>query len=183
MSFPFMVAPGQLAKQPAALDEKIWANADRTTSGWKTQSGGTSNIYQSVDSDSDSDYVELISWILDDARTVAFRLESPSDDPSGTQTVQIKVNAKYLENFEVLPNAPKLTIKFDEGGTQRAVSSPLTLTKNPAEYSLFLTEAQINSVGSWANVEVEMLFDNSANTGPDEEAKFRCHRCRVIFSP
>jgi len=179
MAFPYLVV-GAIG---VPVTDTIWANGDRTTSQWEDEGGATTNLWQSVDSESDTDYVTLQIVILDDTRTLGFNMETPNGDPIGSQTVEVQVRARYLEPGVSLSNAPELTIRFDENNTQRATGSATALTTAFADYSLFLNQTQINSVTDWADVEVDMLFDNTMNTGLDEEANFEVSECRVIFSP
>lgn len=176
-----VLAPILGAGQP--IDETIWADGDRTTSQWEDEGGATTNLWQSVDSESDTDYVTLQIVILNDTRTLAFNMETPSGEPIGSQTVEVQVRARYLEPTLSLPTAPEITLRLDESTTERATGSATSLTTSFADYSLFLDTAEINSVTDWADVEVEMLFDNTMNTGVDEEANFEVSECRVIFSP
>ena len=170
------------------LDETIWASADRTVSNWRGQPGNDTTLLfeyvDDVDGISDTTYVNLDAFILNSSRTLAFYMTAPTGDPSPTQNVNLQVRCLYEDNgFQPLPTAPELTIRLDESGTQRAQGSATSLTQSFADYSLFLSAAQINSVGNWDNVEVEMFFDNTMNTDPDEEAQFKCSECRIIFSP
>lgn len=179
MAFPYLVV-GAIG---VPVTDTIWANGDRTTSQWEDEGGATTNLWQSVDSESDTDYVTLQIIILNDTRTLAFNMETPSGEPIGSQTVEVQVRARYLEPGVSLPTAPEITIDLDESTTLRAAGSATSLTTAFADYSLFLNQTQINSVTDWADVEVEMLFDNTMNTGVDEEANFEVSECRVIFSP
>jgi len=176
--FPYHGHPGG-----APLNETIWADFDKTTAGWEDETSATTNLHDSVNTENDLTYVILSSWILDTTARIVFGLDDPSGTPQSSQNVEVFVRAKYLENFEVLPNAPTMTIRFDENGTQRAASSALSLTKSAADYSFFLNSSQISSVTNWNNSEMDILFDNSANTGLDEEAKFQIYEVRTIFTP
>lgn len=182
MSHPIQHIGGGGAITPI-LSETVWVDADHTVSGWEDETTATTDLYQSANADNDSTWVQLVSWILDTTARIVFRFASPSATPSSVgQDAEIRIKAEYLENFETLPSAPTMTIRFDEGGTQLAASSALSLTTTLAEYSLILSQAEINSVTDWTDIEVDLLFDNTANTGADEEAKFRISRARIIFS-
>ena len=181
--FPLAGVLAPILGSGQSLDETIWADFDTTTAGWEDEVGNTTNLHDSVNSENDSLYVILSSWILNTTERIVFGLEDPSGEPTPNQSVEVFVRAEYLENFEVLPTAPTMTIRFDENGTQRATSSALSLTKSPADYSFFLNTTQINSVTDWNDVEMDILFDNTANTGVDEEAKFQIYEVRTIFTP
>lgn len=180
--FPLSGAfPGILSGTP--IDETIWADFDRTTSQWEDEGGATADLHDSVNTESDLTYVTLQIVILQDTRTLAFGMDDPSGEPIGSQTVEVQVRARYLEPTLSLPTAPEITLRLDESTTERATGSATSLTTSFADYSLFLDTAEINSITDWADVEVEMLFDNTMNTGVDEEANFEVSECRVIFSP
>jgi len=166
------------------IDETIWADFDESVSQWRTSTGGSTNLHDQVNVDGvDTTYCRLTSPILQSTRQLAFGMESPSGEPIGSQTVELQIRAKYLEPGQTLPTAPTVTIRMDENNTQRGTSLALDLTTSFADYSFFPSTAQINSVGDWDEIEVDMSFDNTMNTGLDEEADFHVSEVRIIFSP
>lgn len=181
MTFPFAVMPAPAGIPP--LDEEIWADSDRTNSQWETNTGSTSNVYTACDSESDSDYVTLEIPVLNGTRTLAFNLQDPSTDPATTQQVYAQIRASFDEPILALPNNPTLEIRIDENNTQRAQEPAVQLSTSPADYTCFMTESEIGNVGNWNNLQVEMVFSSTMNTGADEEAQFLVYEARVIFSP
>ena len=178
-----VLAPILGGRQP--LDETIWPDFDRTTSQWEDEGGATTNLHDSVNAGAtgDTTYCTLQIVILNSTRILGFGMDDPSGEPTPNQDVEIRVRARYTEPGLTLPNAPQLTLRFDENNTQRAQGSATNLTTSFADYSLFLNTTQINSVTDWTDCEVEMYFDNTMNTGLDEEANFQVSSCRIVFSP
>jgi hypothetical protein len=178
------------------LDETIWADSDNLVSGWEDEGGATTNLYQSVDSDSDADWVELTTANripdtatcggLEVSRTLRFNLQDPSGKPTPNQTVEVRCKMEYV--VLLAGNGSEshtVDIRLREGTTSRAVDTNNVLTTTPTEFSLFLNTTQINSVSDWNNLNVSLEFTScSGDTIPNSgEFDLICYRCRLIFAP
>lgn len=192
MAFPGTIAVGK--KVRPALDETVYADGDLLVAVWRDDGGGTSNLYQSVDSESDADFVHLRSANVipetvicptETTRTLRFFIADPSGVPSPNQSVEIKVKCRYVDLFGATGEAAEFDLRLREDTTSIAVSADQSLSTGLTEFSLFLTVGQINSVGDWADLNVSMEFracagDSVPNAG---DLDLECSRCRIIFSP
>ncbi len=117
------------------------------------------------------------------SRSLRFITDSPSDDPIGTQTVELRVRCRWVDVFGAAnPDAgdPNVTLSLLEGTTVRATGSAQAITTSFAEYSLFLTEAQVNAFTSWSDLRAQMVFEASG-IDIDEEVDIEVSRVRVVF--
>lgn len=186
MSAPSTV--GLVAAEVEPITETIWADADDLVAQWEDEGGATTNLWQSVNADSDATYVTLVgpSVIVESgSRSLRFGLENPSAAPSSDQTVELRIRCEWIDVFGAAnPDAgdPNITIRLIEGATTRAATSAQQISEAPAEYSLFLSESQINSVTDWDDLYAEMTFEASG-IDVDEEVNIRVYRARIVFSP
>ena len=192
MGFPGTVAVGKKARLP--LNETVFADGDESVGVWEDEGGATANLWQSVDSESDADWIELrdanripdtVICPTTTSRLLRLFLADPSGVPSPDQTVELKVRVEYVELLSATGEEVTLDLVLREGATVRATNAGLTVTQTPTERSLFLSTAQINSIGDWDNLSASLEFDACAgdsipNAG---ELDIICYRCRLIFSP
>lgn len=166
-----------------ALDETIWADGDSLITNWEDEGAATSDLYQSVDSDGDTDFVTLTTPVLNATRTIRFTLEDPSADPAPAQTVELRVKFKYIQVDQPLDNAPTADILIKEGTTTtRASNTGITVTTTATEYSVFMTPTEIGNVTDWTDLYAEISFTTAGN-GVDQEANYEVYRVRIIFAP
>lgn len=188
--FPrFGPPPGILAEEEVII-ATLWAVTDDAVGGWENESGQASNpptvvLAESVDSESDADYVTLsIPVVTSGTSSLRFIQDIPSQDPSSKQTVFAQVRCEWIDVLGAAnPDAgdPSLTIRIKEGATtvrSSQVHSPITTT--PTDYTAFMTEAEINSVTDWSDIRVEMEFD-VAGIDTDEEVNYRVYEVRIEF--
>jgi hypothetical protein len=181
-----MLPPGILTTVPV-LDETVFADNDDVVSVWEADDGGTTDIFEHVDSESDADHVELRSAnhiVTSGSRSLRFFMQNPSAAPSPTQTVDLRARCEWIDVFgSANPDAgdPNIVISLFENTTLRAASSAVAITETPVDYSLILSEAQINSVTDWDDVRMQMVFEASG-IDIDEEVNIQVYRVRIIFS-
>lgn len=177
------------------IDETIWADGDLTVSDWESQSGDQTNIFEYVNSNNDATNVELRSAAIipdtvicgidpDEVRILRFFVQNPSADPSPDQTVQVKCKCRYVDLFGATGEEASVAVKLREGTTQIAVTSQVTLDETLSDITLTLSVAEINSVGDWEDLNIEMRFeacsgDSIPNAG---DLDLECSQCRIIFS-
>lgn len=168
------------------LDETIWADADSLITGWEDEGGATSNLYQSVDSDSDADYVNRVTPIINSTVSLRFRLADivgPPDEPLSDQVVYLEVKFEYIQVDQPLDSAPTASLYIREGtSTNRASNTGITVTQTPTDQSVTMTTGEINSVTDWTNLYAHMTFTTSGN-GVDQDVDYRIYRVRMHFSP
>lgn len=160
----------------------IWADGDLNASQWVDEGGTSGDVYTSVNAENNLTYAKLAIVSLNNTKTLTFRMQTPTTVPISSQTVYVQISCKYLEPSEPLPTAPELTIYVDENTSNIAASSAQSLTTGELDYTLYLSSAEISSVGDWADIEVRLYFDNTVNTGPDEEADYNVYEVRMIFA-
>lgn len=181
MPFPFCVPPGLLQGNPV-LNETIWADADSLTTGWEDEVNATASLYAAVNSNSDTDFVRLITDVLNSTVTIRFRLQDPSADPNSNQNVELGCKFKYNQVFDPLDNAPTAVLRIKEGtSTIRAVSGNITVTTTATEQSEFMSVTEINNVTDWSDLYGEISFTTSGN-GVDQDVNYELYRVRIIFS-
>jgi hypothetical protein len=186
--FPYHGHPGG-----APLNETIYANFDAIVSQWEDEGGSTTTntMYQSVDSESDSDWVELRSanHIINSSttRNLRFDMASPSGTPLSSQTVVLKVRCKWVDVFnDATPDSghPRIELNLFENGSQVSggAGSWQALSESAAEYTEPLSSAAIGNVSNWDDVELDMDFE-CTGLGLDQEVDFEVYRVRIVFSP
>tara|TARA_R110000787_G_scaffold79469_1_gene173683 strand:- start:9002 stop:9556 length:555 start_codon:yes stop_codon:yes gene_type:complete len=179
--FPFCVPPGVLAKQQP-LNETIWATGDSLITGWEDEGGATADLWQSVDTDSDADYVNRITPVINSTVNLRFKLDTPTADPTSGQVVELKVRMEYLAPFDPLDTAPVAILEIREGtSTSRASTTGITVTTTPSEESVFMTPTEINSVTDWSDLYAQFSSTTTGN-GVDQDVDYRIYRVRIIFS-
>ena len=179
--FPFCVPPGVLAKQQP-LNETIWATADSLTTGWEDEGGATADLWQSVDTDTNTDYVNRVTPVINSTVNLRFKLDTPTADPTSGQVVELKVLMEYVPVFDPLDNAPVAILEIREGtSTARASTTGITVTAAPSEESVFMTPTEINNVTDWSNLYAQFSSTTTGN-GVDQDVDYRIYRVRIIFS-
>lgn len=183
--FPLFGPPVGILAEEEVIIETLWAATDDAVGGWEDEGGATTDLWQSVDSESDADFVTLSTpVVVSGTSSLRFIVDIPSDDPSSKQTVFAQVRCEWIDVLGAAnPDAgdPSLTIRIKEGATtvrSSQVHSPITTT--PTDYEAFMTEAEINSVTDWSDIRVEMEFD-VAGIDTDEEVNYRVYEVRIEF--
>lgn len=184
MTFPAAAIPGILAEEEV-LVETLWAVTDDAVADWEDEGGATTNLYESVDSESDADYVTLqVPVVTSGTEALRFIVDIPSGDPSSKQTVRAQVRCEWIDVLGAAnPDAgdPSLTIEIREGAsTVRASQVHDPIAETPTDYDCFMTEAEINSVTDWSDIRVHMTFD-VAGIDVDEEVNYRVYEVRIEF--
>lgn len=181
MSFGY--APPGLLLKGAPLEETIWADSDSLVASWEDEGGATSNIYQSVDSESDADYATLQNVIVNSgSATIRFSLENPSGQPSPSQTVRALIRCEWIDVLGAAnPSSVTVIVRIKEGTTTvRAASSAQSISETPTDKFETMTTTEINSVTDWDNLYIEATFDVSG-IDVDEEVNFRVYEARLDF--
>ena len=185
MTHPIPAYPNQVP----SLNETIWANSDAIVLQWRGSPSATtySNLYQYVDSDSDSDYVILrnanVITSPSGTRDLRFGMETPSGEVNPYQTVELRVRARGYNLYSANPSNFHVTIKLFEDGSMvtGSGSTQTNMSYSTAEYSHFLSTTAINNVSNWANVEVDCDF-YADGIALDGEITIDVYRVRIIFS-
>lgn len=172
---PFPLAgclPGVLKR--TALDETrrpVTPDYTGMSSVWEDQAASTTNMYADVNDSSDSTYVTLQSVIPDtvicgtstEEHNFRCNMDPPSGKPRSDQSIIVTVRARYVDLYTATNEEHTMEIEVIQGtSTQRAYSSGHTLTTSFADYELFMSTSEINSVTDWDDLDVKATITSCA---------------------
>ena len=129
--------------------QSLYPSADTSLGSWTDQSGGTTNIYTTIDEASvnDSDYVQ--SPILPNTNTYKFKLDIGED--AGIHTGHVV----YVRHKRSLAGTSTLAIRLLEGNTIIASWSK-SVTETWTTITETLTELQAAAITDYSNLYIEL---------------------------
>lgn len=143
------------------MTQTAYAIADETTTGWETQAGGTTNLYQVIDEviPSGTDYINNATF----GNAARFTLGSLTDPASSSGHV-ISWRAAWLDGSGDIT----WTLKLKEGTSTRVTR---TLTAEIAvigfaDATYTLTSGEADSITNYANLKLE--FQVTASLGDEQ---------------
>jgi hypothetical protein len=156
----------------AAVVEDIYPDTDKAVSTWEDELGGTTDLHDHVNDQSDSTYITFKIPMIDvcpttDTESMDFGMESPSSTPIPGQSVVMRIRAR--KRFPIGGTGTmEATMRVRENSTQKAVSGTKTLTTSWAWYELVMGADEVASISDWADVECQTTFEGCSD-GVDEE--------------
>lgn len=135
------------------FDSNDWFDSDGNNDGFD-------EIDEGVPTDGDSTYIgwgyDVAAGGEDNSTDAKFRLDQPSETPSGNETIRVRARAKTTQQNSV--DGPRLRLSFEEvdgfSSADQQSNFESISTAGYTEHSMTLTQSTKDGVDSWDSVAI-----------------------------